>query len=635
MPLIPQFRAEGPATAQRPAMERERRSPRVDASEALRGIARLSGAVEDGGEIANIDPNLGQASAAGVAAIGEGIEDVGGALYDIEMRVLEAKNYADEHDAQIEMDREVLRFEEWKADNPNPESWEPAWRERMQNFGGQYFAGKNLSPNAEVAIRRRMESFTEGRAINVGMDAMRTTVKKAQESLYADILRARSARDYKQVESLTAYGEQRGWIAADRAEAIRIQARDEIQARTTEDALNYANAFAMRGMLPEAREQLVGAGLEPSELAEQMARFETVTAAAIETEEAYTVAAESSPVEVAQNLDAKDEYGNFTHFPHIKGTARQKLASDLWGQHYAEKSQIADYVKEGLANGSFQSLEQIEEQFDGFELSEMEKRTYQDQLSGQYVKDEGYVQAAVIAVAGYDPATDPLGIKAGSMASEYQAVLGDDPRLGGILSVLEKRRNGESLTMEEETKANKLREAREVIEAGGTWKRDAKAIEVYEKDGVKTYFDTSVEIKEGEPGYFETEPGFFDLKGKSGRIVQLSQEDRAMIDSVESSKRKGMVEDILTKNKELAPASEIISSLERSAATGQISTGAEWDDEFKRLILPEADKSSQLQIERDSQLFPEKALPEIQGSNEDMIRDIKKNAAMMKAKATF
>jgi hypothetical protein len=251
------------------------------------------------------------------------------------------------------------------------------------------------------------------------------------------------------------------------------------------------------------------------------------------------------------------------------------------------------------------------------------------------VKDEGYVQAAVIAVAGYDPATDPLGIKAGSMASEYQAVLGDDPRLGGILSVLEKRRNGESLTMEEETKANKLREAREVIEAGGTWKRDAKAIEVYEKDGVKTYFDTSVEIKEGEPGYFETEPGFFDLKGKSGRIVQLSQEDRAMIDSVESSKRKGMVEDILTKNKELAPASEIISSLERSAATGQISTGAEWDDEFKRLILPEADKSSQLQIERDSQLFPEKALPEIQGSNEDMIRDIKKNAAMMKAKATF
>ena len=83
MPIIPQFRAEGPAQPVAPGME----SPsglRVDATTALRGIATLAdslGSVTQ--DMPNAPADLGQGVARGMQAIGEGIGNVGEVMFDI------------------------------------------------------------------------------------------------------------------------------------------------------------------------------------------------------------------------------------------------------------------------------------------------------------------------------------------------------------------------------------------------------------------------------------------------------------------------------------------------------------------------------------------------------------------------
>jgi hypothetical protein len=244
MPIIPQYRAQGPAGPKAPVMEQQA-GPRVDASEAVRGIARLTGALSGTTPVGKVDPNLGQRSAQGVQSIGQGVGDVGSALFDISKRVAEAKNYADEHEHQLAMDREVGEFEKWRMQNPDPTGWEPAWRERMERFGGQYMAGKNLAPVTQERIKQRLGQFTERRAIQVGVDAMRESVGRATSALNAEYMRAVESGDAGAAQAIADDGFRRGWIPEDQAERMKIQAQDQIETKQIEVLNNQVKTFLL------------------------------------------------------------------------------------------------------------------------------------------------------------------------------------------------------------------------------------------------------------------------------------------------------------------------------------------------------------------------------------------------------
>ena len=259
MAIIPQYRAQGPAGPKAPAMESGQSGPRADASQALRGIARLTGAVQDGiqaGQVAGVDPNLGQRSAQGLQEIGKGVNDIGGALLDIEQRVAEAKNYADEIDFQIDMDREVVKFEEFRSKNPDPSGWKDQWDNQMSQFGGSYFEGKNLAPVTVEKINQRLKSFSNQYSNRVAIDAMKTTVGRATDSLMLEITRAKESGNLDLVKNHTAFGVQQGWLPVDRAELINLQAQDEIEANQVEILQNQKKTALLYNNQPLAMEAI-------------------------------------------------------------------------------------------------------------------------------------------------------------------------------------------------------------------------------------------------------------------------------------------------------------------------------------------------------------------------------------------
>lgn len=629
MPLIPHYRADGPASPKAPAMERGR-GPRVDASQALQGVARLAGAVGDAAvDLPGVNPNLGQGGAQGLQAQGAGLENVSDVLFDIQERVAEAKNYTDEHEAQLAMDREVGEFEKWRIENPDPTTWEGEWRSRMDRFKGGYFEGKSLAPVAIDAIKMRADSFTERRAIQVGVDAMRETVGRATSALNADVIRMKEAGDYQGLDERLRFGVEKGWIPEDRAEMMRIQAQDEIESRGAQEAMDRSRAFALSGKLPEALAELDSPFIPETERMVLKAEMENVTGAKIEYGQALDYGAEAGPMEAARALEEVDENGNPVKFPRIKGAERQKLISDFKGVHYAEKKSIASSVLEGIDNGAFQTVDSALAQFEGFELSEVERRTIEDKFRGQFIKDEGYAQAAFTAAAAYDPSTDPTGERAESLASEWSIVLSGDPRLEKVLGVLERKRNGEQLTMPENMRAAKEQELRAIRESEATYRIPAERIKPATKDGLTVFVDTGADVKEGDPGYFETGAGLFDGTHVKGRIITLSQDDR-----IKATEGKGAVEDLTEKNRRAAEDAKILDALDQDANTGKIQDEVQWDERYGALALPIKDKAAVSSIENG--LFPQTE-PTYLGPAPavDRIEAIKQRAAQLKGSATF
>jgi hypothetical protein len=244
MAIIPQYRAKGPAAPLTPVMEQER-GPRVDASEAVRGIARLTGAIESPTQVEQLNPELGQGVARGTQAIGQGITDVGGALFDISQRVAEAKNYHDEHQAQLALDREVGEFEKEKASLTDPMMWEPAWKARMERFSGQYFNGKNLAPATQEAIRMRTESFGVRFSNRVISEAEHKIAGDATAALMSDVLRATEAGDLGVVKDSLTRGQNLGLIDEYRATQMEFQAQDKIETKQVESGRNQIKTFLL------------------------------------------------------------------------------------------------------------------------------------------------------------------------------------------------------------------------------------------------------------------------------------------------------------------------------------------------------------------------------------------------------
>ena len=338
-------------------MERDR-APQVDASEAVRGLARLSGAIQDGGgDTPLIDPNLGQGTAAGVAAIGSGIEDVGAALFDINARVLKAKNYADEHAAQIAMDREVLEHEKWKQEHPNPEEWESGWAGRMQQFQNQYFSGKNLSPAAETSIRQRMEAFTGDYGVRVGMEAMRQTVGNATSALKADVLRAEDSGDYETGAALLDQGVREGWLPEDIAAGRKIQMQDNIEAKQLQTLSDLISADKDDNDYPAAKDRTQRAFedglLNESEYKAQLA--------SLKKEERY-----QGVIEIVRQDSAKDlrgtrkrlfergDDGEYKYHPEMTEADRKNAAAGMDGEIAMENKATVGEILMDYNRGSIQ-----------------------------------------------------------------------------------------------------------------------------------------------------------------------------------------------------------------------------------------------------------------------------------------
>lgn len=246
MAIIPQYRAKGPAAPLTPVMEQER-GPRVDASEAVRGFARLTGAIESPTQVEQLNPDLGQGVARGTQAIGQGITDVGGALFDISQRVAEAKARSDIYEHQIALDSEVAKFEQWKTKEgrADPTQWEPELRNRLTSFSEKYTSGKNIAPVALETIDQQSRSYIERRAITTIGEADRELVGRATSAMKAQAIRALEAGNLAEHNAIADEMLSAGYESEDRVEMMKIQAQDQVETKQVESGRNQIKTFLL------------------------------------------------------------------------------------------------------------------------------------------------------------------------------------------------------------------------------------------------------------------------------------------------------------------------------------------------------------------------------------------------------
>lgn len=590
MPLIPQFRAEGPASRPRPTMETEG-APRVDASEAVRGLARLSGAIQGGGtQLPQVDPNLGQGQAAGMEAIGEGVQDVGSALLDIEQRVQTAKNYADEHAAQIAMDREVLEFEKWRQDHPDPTEWEPGWQERMSQFSSRYFADKNLSPAAETKIRQRMESFTSRTGVRVGMDAMRETVGQAASALMADVERADEAGDLETGLEKIDEGVRQGWIAEDEAERRKIQLRESIEAKTLQAGMNRVNTFLLNGDPEGAKEELMALPMREDERALQLAEVDRKHAVNIKVNELNDLTYEE-PHEAIKRLEAIGEDGKPLNDPEIRGENRAKLLKQAYAIHHEEREAVLSETVAGIDGGSISTAGELEFAISGMEVTEDEKAALLARMQGERIANAKQIRELQTSVSAYDPKSDPYGVKAQAIRELVILSVPDSDRKKMILEELGKREAGEPMSMTAAAKEKAKKRYYDQLEAAGKWKVDAGNVEEIElEDGRKAFLDTSADVKPGDPDYFDNER-MFGFR-KIGRLIRLSPED-----AVKVGEDGAIIEDLNRMDEIYEKADQNFERLEIEEQAGEIQNYDEWNEKAKELTREEREENARRLIE--------------------------------------
>ena len=530
MPIIPQYRAEGPAQPVAPAMESEQ-GLRVDASTALRGIASLADALGEVNQpMANVSPELGQASARGLQNLGQGVGNLGEAMFDVRRRIAEAWNFRKVSEAQDAMDREVGDFEAWKLTEPNPTRWEPEWKGRMERIQNDLLSGEDLSPAAKDQISARVITFGNRHGVRVGLDAATKVVELANESNGAEIMRAVRAGDLATVENLTQYAVDQGWQGADWAERTRWEASEKIR----EDALNGAKlrseTFALRGLWQEGRDEIANAPWETEdERQNAVANFDSkVVSRQIQFEVIERARDGADPDDLIAELTAKDDEGNYVNHPELSPMMRAETLEPLYKARNDEYASQVEAAETYIGTGDIKTEEDLDAFFDGKPIDPLNRSILTAKLKDEFVKTEASIVDLMTKAAAYDPAKDVGGVAAKVLEVAIGQTMGDDPRAEGARTILEKRKNGEPLTYSEDVLPTRKKGVEEQMHAAADYRIEAGKLEQREVSGKTLFIDFNQQPEEGDAARYEetVNPWWSGPRQKVGRIVEVNQADR-------------------------------------------------------------------------------------------------------------
>lgn len=508
---------------------------RVDASTALRGIASLADALGEVNQpMANVSPELGQASARGLQNLGQGVGNLGEAMFDVRRRIAEAWNFRKVSEAQDAMDREVGDFEAWKLTEPNPTRWEPEWKSRMERIQNDLLSGEDLSPAAKDQISARVITFGNRHGVRVGLDAAKQVVELANESNSAEIMRAVRAGDLATVENLTQYAVNQGWQGADWAERTRWEASEKIR----EDALNGAKlrseTFALRGLWQEGRDEIANAPWETEdERQNAVANFDSkVVSRQIQFEVIERARDGVDPDDLIAELTAKDEEGNYVNHPELSPMMRAETLEPLYKARNDEYASQVEAAETYIGNGDIKTEDDLDAFFDGKPIDPLNRSILTAKLKDEFVKTEASIVDLMTKAAAYDPAKDVGGVAAKVLELAIGQTMGDDPRAEGARAILEKRKNGEPLTFGEDILATRKKAMEEMAHAGADYRIEAGKLEQREAyvNGVKrpVFIDFSQKPDKGDAARYEetVKPFWGEPFQKVGRIVEVNQADR-------------------------------------------------------------------------------------------------------------
>jgi len=619
MPLVPQFRAEAPPGPQAPTLQRENRA-RVDPADALRGLGAMAGIIRRGApQMRRIDPNLGQATGQGMQSIGEGLKDVGDATYEIEKRAAEIRNRYALFESETEMESVRAKFDKWRLLNANtPEKWESKWSEMMNSSRDNYLKGKELAPAAQDAINMQWGSYASRVQAQVGVDYVRRTVQMGGEAIRASYLKNVEAGNLEGAIANAREGTSLGIWGPDEEETMKLRAMDDVEAKQLADGKNMIDFFLVNGDVDSALGTLETMPMPDPERMLYKARIEKIEAVKIEEGKILDRLSEGAdPAVIKAELEAKDADGNHLNHPALSAVSRAKLIEPLNKIVIEERDEQLKVIGDAIDAREIDNEAELMRALEPVGANPVTVSLLQKKLRLERIDTEEEVVGMQIKAANYDPKTDPEEVIYQSIREQARIVfgtprpplMGQDPRLGDVTDMLERRRQGQSLTPGQEVVAQALKQTKDLVEAGGAWKIPAdRVLMVEEEDGTKSFIDTGATIKPEAADYYQDKRGYMSrawagktpFVGKvNGRKLLLSQDDEIAVEQGKAI----TVEDINARNRALGAAAPKIDQIRKELEDGTIKTVAEATEKFGTLILPMA-KDAALEAISGAPLMP-------------------------------
>lgn len=199
-----------------PVLDREKR-PTMD----LSGVMQAAGRLGKAGMMPDINPAPFVAEAGALDAVGRAVTQAGGILEAHAMKRMEAKNDADLADAELALKNEQADFENWKMENPNPDTWGPEWERRGHEALQTQLSNEHLSRSGREALALQGKRWLGNSLLDVSRDSTKATYARAASSVRAEYERAVAAGDFAGAEAAAAKGEEKGYFFPHQAQAMR------------------------------------------------------------------------------------------------------------------------------------------------------------------------------------------------------------------------------------------------------------------------------------------------------------------------------------------------------------------------------------------------------------------------------
>jgi hypothetical protein len=580
----------------------------------------MSGIIRRGApQMRRIDPNLGQATGQGMQSIGEGLKDVGDATYEIEKRAAEIRNRYSLFEAETAMESVRGEFDKWRLLNANtPEKWESKWSEMMNSSRDNYLKGKELAPAAQDAINMQWGSYASRVQAQVGVDYVRRTVQMGGEAIRASYLKNVEAGNLEGAIANAQEGTSLGIWGPDEEETMKLRAMDDVEAKQLADGKNMIDFFLLNGDSDSALGTLETMPMPEAERMLYKAKIEKIETVKIEEGKILDrLVAGEDPAVIKAELEAKDEDGNHLNHPALSPVSRAKLIEPLNKIMLEERDGQLKVIGDAIDAREIDTEKELMEVLKPVGASAVTVALLQKQLRGERIDTEEEVVGIQMKVANYDPKNDPDQLVYQSILEQARIIfrnsenarppLTSDPRLDDLADMLERRRQGQSLTPGQQVVAQALKQTNDLVEAGGAWKIPGdRVVMIEEEDGTKSFVDTGATIKPEADDYYQENRTYlsraWDRKkpfvGKvTGRKLLLSQDDQIAVEQGKAI----TVEDMNARNRALGQAAPMIDQIRRELEVGTIKTVAEAKEKYDMLVAPMAKDAANAAVDGISQ----------------------------------
>ena len=366
MAIIPQFnggQAIPTAKPNAPVLDRERR-PRVDTGEIMGAMGASAQAFAQAGKAAEMPTmplNTYDGQYNGAQAIAQGFQHLNKAMHGIAMKKAEARNYADVSEHVTRMQVRAAKFDEFKLNNPDPDSWGPEWQNQVAAMKKEFDANDKLSPAARDEINQRFSRFSQVQAAQIDNEATVATFARAREASEAEFVRYLDQGNLPGAMANLEARAKAGYIHEDDKARAEILAREHVQAKELETLSWQVKEAMTRGEFPKAKELIRQSSIPIEEQDAQIADIE-VRAEQKQLVEQLEDRAWIEPDKVIEEIGEYDvQKGAYTKHQSLSGEARRSVLQSARTSIADMQGEAMSVIQDRLTKPGVNSLDDLKE----------------------------------------------------------------------------------------------------------------------------------------------------------------------------------------------------------------------------------------------------------------------------------